>query len=129
MTSVHQNLLGAAARLIPWGGLLGRLSHARVHSMALPRAGTTARAVAEPVTYVRPAVLPARASRQDTTTRQAILPSTPRQARAMLRVVRVVETDQPSASSGRIVMCGRMADVCAELDRMVAHEAAQLARA
>jgi hypothetical protein len=38
-----------------------------------------------------------------------------------LRVVRVVETGQ---SVGRIVISGRMADVCAELDRLAACEAA-----
>jgi hypothetical protein len=57
------------------------------------------------------------------------LSATPRPARATLRVVRIVDSDQPSASSGRIVMCGRMVDVCAELDRMVEREAALLARA
>lgn len=41
-----------------------------------------------------------------------------------LRVVRIVETGQASALAGRILMSGRMADVCAELDRMVEREAA-----
>ena len=41
-----------------------------------------------------------------------------------LRVVRIVEAGQASALSGRILMSGRMADVCAELDRMVEREAA-----
>jgi hypothetical protein len=40
-----------------------------------------------------------------------------------LRVVRVMEAGQPSASSGRMVISGRMADVCAELDRLAAREA------
>ena len=90
MTSMHQNLLAAAARLTPWGGLLRRLPLARAH--------------------------------------QATVAAKPLPARAMLRVVRIVETDQASVSSGRILMCGRMADVCAELDRMVDREAALLAR-
>jgi len=43
--------------------------------------------------------------------------------RQPLRVVRVMETGQASALTGRILMSGRMADVCAELDRMVEREA------
>jgi len=41
-----------------------------------------------------------------------------------LRVVRVVEAGQTRASVGRMVISGRMADVCAELDRLVDKEAA-----
>jgi hypothetical protein len=41
-----------------------------------------------------------------------------------LRVLRVVETGQARASVGRMVISGRMADVCAELDRLAAREAA-----
>jgi hypothetical protein len=41
-----------------------------------------------------------------------------------LRVVRVIEHDSRRMDAGRIVISGRMADVCAELDRMVAREAA-----
>lgn len=40
-----------------------------------------------------------------------------------VRVVRVVDALQAPASAGRMVISGRMADVCAELDRMVAIEA------
>ena len=40
-----------------------------------------------------------------------------------LRVVRIVESGQHRASVGRIVISGRMADVCAELDRLAACEA------
>jgi hypothetical protein len=40
-----------------------------------------------------------------------------------LRVVRVIEPGQSQASVGRMVISGRMADVCAELDRLVAREA------
>jgi hypothetical protein len=46
-----------------------------------------------------------------------------------LRVVRIVESGQASALAGRILMSGRMADVCAELDRMVEREAAMQAGA
>lgn len=41
-----------------------------------------------------------------------------------LRVVRVVEAGQSRTSVGRMVISGRMADVCAELDRLAAREAA-----
>jgi hypothetical protein len=41
-----------------------------------------------------------------------------------LRVVRVVEAGQPRSQVGRMVISGRMADVCAELDRLAACEAA-----
>jgi hypothetical protein len=41
-----------------------------------------------------------------------------------LRVLRVVETGQHRSCTGRLVISGRMADVCAELDRLVEREAA-----
>jgi hypothetical protein len=39
-----------------------------------------------------------------------------------LRVVRCVEASQAPASAGRMFISGRMADVCAELDRLAASE-------
>lgn len=41
-----------------------------------------------------------------------------------LRVVQVVEGTQAPHCAGRMVISGRMADVCAELDRLSAREAA-----
>lgn len=41
-----------------------------------------------------------------------------------LRVVRILEAGQPRACVGRMVISGRMADVCAELDRLAARETA-----
>ena len=41
-----------------------------------------------------------------------------------LRVLRVVEPSAPRAIAGRMVISGRLADVCAELDRMAAQERA-----
>lgn len=41
-----------------------------------------------------------------------------------LRIVRVLEAGQGPAYVGRMVISGRMADVCAELDRLAAREAA-----
>ncbi len=43
-------------------------------------------------------------------------------ARKPLRVVRVVDAFHPPAGAGRMVISGRMADVCAELDRLAALE-------
>ena len=40
-----------------------------------------------------------------------------------LRVVRIAEQGDSAHSAGRMVISGRMADVCAELDRLVALEA------
>ena len=45
-------------------------------------------------------------------------------ANTPLRVVRVIESGQAAAHSGRMMISGRMADVCAELDRMAEREAA-----
>lgn len=45
-----------------------------------------------------------------------------------LRVVRMVDAQQPGRpgrAAGRMVISGRLADVCAELDRLVALEAAE----
>jgi hypothetical protein len=41
-----------------------------------------------------------------------------------LRVLRVFEAGQKPSHVGRMVISGRMADVCAELDRMAAFERA-----
>ena len=45
-----------------------------------------------------------------------------------LRVVRTVDAQQPGRRAGRVVISGRMADVCAELDRLAALEAADTVR-
>jgi hypothetical protein len=45
--------------------------------------------------------------------------------RRPLRIVRIMESGQPPAQVGRMVISGRMADVCAELDRLAACEAAR----
>jgi hypothetical protein len=45
------------------------------------------------------------------------------QAAKPLRIVRVVEPSAPRAIAGRMVISGRLADVCAELDRLAAQEA------
>jgi len=62
------------------------------------------------------------------TLRSQVLSTTPCTAshaseRRPLRMVRVMEAGQTSAQVGRMVISGRMADVCAELDRLAACEA------
>jgi len=42
-----------------------------------------------------------------------------------LRVLRVCEPQPSPGDTGRLVISGRMADVCAELERLAAREAAQ----
>lgn len=49
--------------------------------------------------------------------RQALQASRP--AAPPLRVTRIMDEQRPQASAGRMVISGRMADVCAELDRLV----------
>lgn len=52
-------------------------------------------------------------------------PKCPKMAsRQTLRIERIVESGQRANQAGRMVISGRMADVCAELDRLVAREAA-----
>ena len=41
-----------------------------------------------------------------------------------VRTIRIMEASQAPAHAGRMVMSGRMADVCAELDRLAARETA-----
>jgi hypothetical protein len=48
-------------------------------------------------------------------------------AAAPLRVMRVVDASAPRATAGRMVISGRLADVCAELDRLAAQETASAA--
>ena len=43
---------------------------------------------------------------------------------AALRVLRECDASQAPGDAGRLVISGRMADVCAELDRLAAREAA-----
>ena len=56
---------------------------------------------------------------------QAMRPARPALS-TPLRVVRLSEGGECPGSAGRMVISGRMADVCAELDRLVAREAAAL---
>jgi hypothetical protein len=73
-----------------------------------PVASTPARA---------PARLPARVA-----ARAPLASAAPRRAPQALRVVRVLEPSASRAVAGRMVISGRLADVCAELDRLAAQE-------
>jgi hypothetical protein len=64
------------------------------------------------------------AVRSHTSRRGNTQPSRPAQRRP-LRIVRIVEAGQTPAQVGRMVISGRMADVCAELDRLAACEASR----
>jgi len=65
--------------------------------------------------------------------RQSSLPSAhvrskpSREGITPLKVLRLREEDTSVPSAGRIRISGRMADVCAELDRLIAKEAQNLA--
>jgi hypothetical protein len=67
---------------------------------------------------VRPACT-ARPGNAATPTTEAAAPVRP------LRVVRVIDRQGSQRTSKRVVISGRMADVCAELDRLAALEAAE----
>ena len=56
---------------------------------------------------------------------QAVRPASPAM-RTPLRVVRLSEGGERPGAAGRMVISGRMADVCAELDRLAEREAATL---
>ena len=53
----------------------------------------------------------------------AALPHAPASMQA-LRVVRTIDAQHPRHPSGQVLLSGRMADVCAELDRLAAIETA-----
>ena len=55
----------------------------------------------------------------------AAVPTTATASARPLRVVRVVDGKGQQRSASRVVISGRMADVCAELDRLAALEAAE----
>lgn len=69
-------------------------------------------------------VPPGGAERTVNSARTCPTPESRRRTAPPLRVLQVLEVGQPAAHGGRMVISGRMADVCAELDRMVAREAA-----
>lgn len=77
-----------------------------------------ARRLAAPPQAVRP--LPAKTCVATPSAAATPASASPRR----LRVVRVLESSHAAACAGRMVISGRMADVCAELERLAALEAA-----
>jgi hypothetical protein len=77
---------------------------------------------------VRPPAVPSRRQRSEAdipvTVSRAALTGRGETARRPLRVVRVVEASRAPSGAGRMFISGRMADVCAELERLPALEAA-----
>lgn len=71
---------------------------------------------------VRPSQPGTPAGTTERSCRSAVLPNRP------LRVVRMAEAGAPRAGA-RVLLSGRMEDVCAELDRLAALEAAQAPQA
>jgi hypothetical protein len=70
--------------------------------------------------FAKPAPTPVRVRACPDAAASAVRP-TARPSR-VVRVVRVFEGPRVPASAGRMVISGRMADVCAELDRLAALE-------
>jgi hypothetical protein len=105
--------------LLTFGGLLAPLQQ-----LAGWLAGTPARSQQR---FARlapaPAAVRSSAGSGRSTWRPAVRSALP--LRRPVRVVRVVEACQPAAGAGRMVISGRMADVCAELDRLAALEQRQ----
>ncbi len=110
------SLFAALGILAPVHGFLRRFAFVGATPTRLispRRSSPIVPAVAQPA---RPQLQPAmHRARQVTRNRSRVVPP--------LRVVRVLEAGQSSAHGGRMVISGRMADVCAELERMAAREA------
>ena len=123
-------LFAAFGILAPVHGLLRRFTATRLSAMRQSSPGLDARlpglaALSGPPS--RPIQLAATAAQQSThraNTRPAVHSRS--RAHPALRVVRVMESGQATAYGGRMMISGRMADVCAELDRMAEREAVAL---
>lgn len=97
------------------GGLVARF-HGLVCGFASLRARSAAR---HPLVRTRPSGLHMQAGRAHVAWAPACRPQP---SRGPLRVLRVVDAGHGPSSAGRMVISGRMADVCAELDRLAALE-------
>jgi hypothetical protein len=95
--------------LSPLHSLMGWLGHRPRHTQALPQTRQAPQHAQSLRTW---------------SARASSLPRPCEKVRRPLRVVRVVDTSATTTSAGRMFMSGRMADVCAELDRLAALEAA-----
>ncbi|WP_029524925.1 hypothetical protein [Polaromonas glacialis] len=114
--------------LAPW---ITRIRHSFGHSAVSSIAQRSAGAAPATPSSFLPCTAPASNDAIfDVPTEMAGLPRlamTQEPARSTLRVVRESDTAIKPDCAGRMVISGRMADVCAELDRMALQAAANLA--
>jgi len=110
------------------GALMGALGRLLRHFLFAPSATRSVRPVLQTARQpVIPSRVAARPSGQAMTRALGASQAHGRANRSPLRIIRVVESGQAPMLTGRMMMSGRMADVCAELDRMVEREAAMQA--
>jgi hypothetical protein len=106
------------------GALMGSLGRLLRHFLFAPSAARSTvpvlQAARKPVTPLRPATRP---TGKAVAQAHGPTPARDRTSRSPLRIIRVIESGQAPTLTGRMIMSGRMADVCAELDRMVEREA------
>ena len=93
----------------------------RANQLVLPFASNRSHGAGTAATPRQPAKPPAAGVKISLPPAKKPLPS-------RLRVVREFDSNVGPACAGRMVISGRMADVCAELDRMAQREAALQAR-
>jgi hypothetical protein len=105
--------------LLAFSGLFQGLSHFTRAAPWLAKPQRT-NAYLRPVWTCRPVCAPSVLKATPPTSCARTAATTP-----ALRILRVTESDQRVKGAGRMVISGRMADVCAELDRLAAIEAAQ----
>jgi len=120
---------------------LGMLApvHGFLRKLGVPKALTPTRSAASHVgSAAQSSYSPSFSTAMPASPRDVMVSTTPQQvpfnrsrvtarsrnrAHLPLRIVRVMEVGQASARGERMMISGRMADVCAELDRMVEREA------
>lgn len=123
MNESNDSLLGVGALM----GALGRLLR---HFLFAPSAARcTIPVVQTPLQPTTPSRAAAQPTGQAMTRALGASQAHGRANKCPLRIIRVVEFGQAPMLTGRMMMSGRMADVCAELDRMVEREAAMQAGA
>ena len=111
---MSNTLMATLGALVPLRGLLRKFK-----SAAIPVPG----AVASPTTNTRD--LPAiQVAERASCIRPRACARTRSRADIPLRVVRVMEAGPAAAHAGRMIISGRIADVCAELERMAERETA-----
>ena len=113
-------LFAAFEILAPMHGFLRRFTFAKIPAARINSPRLNASLPYRPDELLcKPMAEPAFCARARVNTRSRSRANPP------LRVIRVMESGQAPAHGGRMVISGRMADVCAELDRMAEREASQ----